>query len=61
AYATATATGSNVTADYVEAILSDDSLWGRDLTELPGLVAEVTTGLDNLRTLGARATIALLA
>jgi len=62
AYAAANAaTTGSVTSDYVEAILSDGSLWGRDLTELPGLVAEVTTGLDNLRTIGARATIALLA
>jgi tagaturonate reductase len=46
---------------YVATILADTALWGADLTELDGLVEQVTTGLTSLRDRGVRATLADLA
>jgi tagaturonate reductase len=46
------------TNTYVETILADESLWGTDLTAVPGLVARVSEGLESLRTRGVRASIA---
>jgi tagaturonate reductase len=49
------------TDSYVATILADTGLWGADLTELDGLVEQVTTGLTSLRDRGVRATLADLA
>jgi tagaturonate reductase len=46
------------TNTYVETILANESLWGTDLTTVPGLVARVSEDLESLRTRGVRASIA---
>jgi tagaturonate reductase len=44
--------------DYAGTILSNEALWGADLTALDGLVDQVTSGLASLRDRGVRATLA---
>ena len=41
--------------EYVRLAAADISLWGRDLTLIPGFVQAVAMHLDNIRTLGPRA------
>lgn len=40
--------------ELVDAVLSDNAHWGEDLTLLPGLTAQVTTCLENIRVQGMR-------
>ncbi|MGY4857348.1 tagaturonate reductase [Cryobacterium sp. AP23] len=44
--------------NYVTDVLSDETLWGTDLTAIQGLVEQVTAGLVSLRDRGVRATLA---
>jgi tagaturonate reductase len=44
--------------DYVATILSDTTIWGRDLTTLDGLVAKVTENISSVRAHGVRETMA---
>ena len=43
--------------DPVASILKDESLWGRDLTKLPGLLKEVTKAWKSIQENGALETI----
>ena len=48
----------NTPAEVVHRSLSDDSLWGTDLTQLPGFEAVVQEYLEDLIIKGATATLA---
>lgn len=43
--------------DYVENILSDESLWGTDLTTIPGLLEQTKKGIERIEKDGVRETV----
>ena len=45
-------------ADLVAAVLSNEQMWGQDLTQVPGLLDFVTSALAIVRTQGAAAAYA---
>ena len=45
-------------ADLVKAVLSNTQMWDQDLTQIPGLEAQVTANLELIRTQGAEAAYA---
>lgn len=55
-----TFTAASAQPDYAARILRDTSLWGSDLTTIPGLLDAVTADLHALDAFGARAVIATI-